>query len=106
MVNFQKEGNHLKHLGCQELSPLLLSSCITSHDYNDALKILRGQKKFKSTETSFIKFSNEESYQLLENYTYSFIGEYLANCGSLEHRNNLLLKIRDLVLELQRRDGL
>jgi hypothetical protein len=34
---------HLKHLTDNNRSPLLLAACITGHDYNDALMILREQ---------------------------------------------------------------
>lgn len=104
MTDFRKEGEHLKHLDCTEYSPLLLAACITGHDYNDALKILREQKKLADNKVSYFENLNEIPFQSIEHCAYELIGEYLANCGGVDCRDETLLRIRELVLELQKRD--
>lgn len=100
------EGQHLKHISDSELSPLLLAACITSQDYQDALKILKGQGcelakgSFESPVKTGYQAEGDEAVRLL---AYVMIGEYLANAGGDEVMPKVLNEIFNLVMELKSR---
>lgn len=95
---------HLKHLTDDDKSPLLLAACITGHDYNDALMILREQGcKFAGTvkagdriETGLMSLTCEA----LEHQAYKSIGEYLAFAGGTSaipvHLEEITLAVAEL----------
>lgn len=102
-TKFRNEGSHLKHLECSEYSPLLLSACLSSHDYNDALKVLKHQ----GLNLNNVKI--HEEFKVMENdrlelFGHQFVGEYLAYCGGENAMSEYLEKIGMIVLELQARD--
>ena len=81
-----------------------MAAYITAHDYKDALKILREQKKLGDNKVSYFKKLYEVSVKDIDHEAYQLIGEYLAYCGGSGGIDDTFLRIKELVLELQKRN--
>lgn len=102
-------SRHLKNIDDEEYSPLLRAACITSKDYRDAFKILRGQgcelitNKFYYDDTKICTGHENHGTKELNLMAYIAIGEYLANVGGGAGMSTYLNEIFHILVELENR---
>lgn len=101
-----KSFDHLKHTGDENLDPRLLASCITGHDYCDAMKILAGQGCRLAAKNVMVNTQPglaDQDTATIEFEAYREIGEYLAFCGGAKAMPETLEHITQAVQELMKR---
>ncbi|EJA0515575.1 hypothetical protein MRQ47_004475 [Salmonella enterica] len=96
--------SHLKELGSQQNSPLLLIALVAGGDYADALEIMarQGCPAAKQTQT-MITGLEQTPEDVIERELYITIGDYLAGTGGAGFIREFQADIVRGIAELRRR---